>query len=220
MRVARAAGLPVPRVICYGEHANAPHTPVSILMTRLPGSELGEVWEDMTEDERWQIFSEMRVYLEHMRKWPNPWGSNRICSISNGLIRSIRVPRHLIGPYDTQEDFNDYLIAPASWANRDLPNHADNMILAKKLHEKPYRIVFTHGDLMHHNILVKDGHVTGFIDWESAGWYPEYWEFTTAWRYQTPDLWWWRFVHDFGGESYLEEMENDRALRNLTNDSF
>lgn len=40
-QVARAAGFPVPRVLCYGEHPDSPHAPVSILMTRLPGSELG-----------------------------------------------------------------------------------------------------------------------------------------------------------------------------------
>lgn len=43
MQVGRRAGFPVPRVTCYGEHPDCPHAPVSILMTRVPGDELGRV---------------------------------------------------------------------------------------------------------------------------------------------------------------------------------
>jgi serine/threonine protein kinase len=36
-------------------------------------------------------------------------------------------------------------------------------------------IKFTHGDIKDHNILVdEEGHITGLLDWESAGWYPEF----------------------------------------------
>jgi hypothetical protein len=28
------------------------------------------------------------------------------------------------------------------------------------------------------NILVQDGRISGIVDWENAGWYPEYWEYT------------------------------------------
>lgn len=41
--------------------------------------------------------------------------------------------------------------------------------------------VFTHGDLNPCNIIVRDGKVVGIIDWEFAGWYPHYWEYTAAW---------------------------------------
>lgn len=30
------------------------------------------------------------------------------------------------------------------------------------------------------NILVENGHISGIIDWEQAGWYPEYWEYVKA----------------------------------------
>ena len=40
------------------------------------------------------------------------------------------------------------------------------------------RSVFTHADIAPHNILVDDkGQITGILDWELAGWYPEYWEY-------------------------------------------
>ena len=41
-------------------------------------------------------------------------------------------------------------------------------------------IVFTHGDLVPQNILVENEHVTGIVDWEQAGLYPEYGEHVKA----------------------------------------
>ena len=72
MRVSRSAGFPVPRIICYGEHTNIPHAPVSTLMTRLPGRPLGEVYTEMMDDERKQVLSELKSYLDCMRTWSYP----------------------------------------------------------------------------------------------------------------------------------------------------
>jgi aminoglycoside phosphotransferase (APT) family kinase protein len=52
-------------------------------------------------------------------------------------------------------------------------------------------IVLTHADFRPANIIVKDGHVTGIIDWEMAGWYPEHWEFVKAFY-----VWYWQ--NDWG----------------------
>jgi len=41
--------------------------------------------------------------------------------------------------------------------------------------------VFTHGDLNPFNIFVRGDEVTAIIDWECAGWFPNYWEYTSAW---------------------------------------
>lgn len=40
--------------------------------------------------------------------------------------------------------------------------------------------VLTHGDLSSLNILSRDNEIVGIIDWETAGWFPSYWEYTTA----------------------------------------
>lgn len=40
---------------------------------------------------------------------------------------------------------------------------------------------FTHCDLNPCNILARKGKVVGLIDWEFSGWYPDYWEYTSAW---------------------------------------
>ncbi|PTU20112.1 hypothetical protein P175DRAFT_0510055 [Aspergillus ochraceoroseus IBT 24754] len=40
--------------------------------------------------------------------------------------------------------------------------------------------LITHGDLSGLNILIHGDDIVGIIDWETAGWYPSYWEYTSA----------------------------------------
>jgi hypothetical protein len=115
MQVARRAGFPVPRVICYGEHPGCPHAPVSILMTRVPGDELGRVYKTLSETDRNSILQQLKGYLEAMRRWESPWGRNRIYSLIGTAVRSVRIPNHRAGPFETEQGFNEYLLKPA-WA--------------------------------------------------------------------------------------------------------
>ncbi|KAF2759038.1 kinase-like protein [Pseudovirgaria hyperparasitica] len=221
MMVARSAGLPVPRVIAYGDHPDTPHALVSILMTRLPGCDLGLVYESLTPAQQETIQKETATMLDTIRNWRSPWGKDRICSITGGPIRSVRVPDHIIGPCESETEFNDLLIQPASqhgYASAEAFEEA--LACARKMQTKLHRIVFTHGDLKHHNIMVHEGRVSGFIDWESAGWYPDYWDYTTAMRYMPEDFWWFKFVSQLGGSKYREEMVYERALLKLTVDSW
>jgi hypothetical protein len=221
MQVARRAGLPVPRVICYGEHPDTPHAPISILMTRMPGEELGRVYEALSDEDRNSVLEELKGYLEIIRGWPSPWGGQRICSLQGTSIRSVRLPGHYAGPFESEEDFNEYLIRPA-WSGgfSSDTEYNDALNRAKTMGSLPHRIVFTHGDLKHHNILVQGGKITGFLDWESAGWYPEYWDFTTALRFTQEDFWWYSFVIKLGGDSYLAELDCENALTSLTGASY
>ncbi|RHZ49664.1 hypothetical protein CDV55_101169 [Aspergillus turcosus] len=221
MQVARRAGFPVPRVICYGEHPDSPHAPVSILMTRVPGDELGRVYQSLSETDRNSILQQLKGYLEAMRRWESPWGSNRICSLVGTAVRSVRIPNHLAGPFETEQEFNEYLLRPA-WSGgfQSEAEYKHALDRAKKMQEMSHRIVFTHGDLKHHNIMVQDGRITGFLDWESAGWYPDYWDFTTALRFSREDFWWYGFVMELGGDSYLAELDCERALTSLTSASY
>ncbi|MCJ1255633.1 hypothetical protein MMC24_003450 [Lignoscripta atroalba] len=114
-QVARAAGFPTPKIICYGYHPDTPHAPVSILMTRLPGRELGQIYESLGDEPKKNVLSELKVFLNTMRKWKNPWGNERICSVTGGAIRSVRVPNHLVGPCENEQEFYKYLISVA-WA--------------------------------------------------------------------------------------------------------
>ncbi|KAJ5925556.1 hypothetical protein N7454_008195 [Penicillium verhagenii] len=63
---------------------------------------------------------------------------------------------HFAGPFDSELDLNEYLIRPA-WSG-GFPSDAEyNCALdrAKIMGCLPHRVVFIHGDLKYHDILVK-----------------------------------------------------------------
>src|ERR1700733_13388996 len=47
------------------------------------------------------------------------------------------------------------------------------------------KVHLTHGDLSRHHVLVEGSKITGILDWETAGYCPEFWEFCRM-RWMTP----------------------------------
>ncbi|KAL4807201.1 kinase-like domain-containing protein [Aspergillus unguis] len=221
MQMARSAGMPVPRVISCGEHLDAPYNRrFSILMTRLPGIPLENSNDTLQVDAEEPWLEELRSCIAAMRSW-RPTCSGTICSPMGTRLRSSRVPGHIMGPFSSLEGFYDHLLAPASAHTFESDaEYQKTLSRAKMLQNQQHKIVFTHGDFKAHNILVgDDGHLSGFLDWESAGWYPEYWEFTTAMRFGK-DSWWFQVASWMGGSQYRDELDSDVALNLLTVDSY
>lgn len=220
MKMARAAGMPVPKVLCYGDHPND-WRGVSILMTRLPGWSLNNSRDDFIEDDEQPWFSELARCFHAMRKWEHPFEGEPICSVLNTTISSPRVPGHAMGPFESEEKMHDYLESTASARGfKSLEAFESTLAQAKQLRTLDHSIVFTHGDFKAHNLLVDDEYrLSGFLDWECTGWYPEYWELTTAMKYGK-GTWWYMAMMRLGADKYETEIESERALNNLTVDSW
>lgn len=102
-----------------------------------------------------------------------PWETGLIGSCGGGPARDCRqYTDYTEGPYKDEATFNKSfyfdLVSTTPAAIRSA--------LFQQLRHN-HRIVFTHSDLSQHNIIVKDGRITGLIDWEFGGWYPEHWEY-------------------------------------------
>ncbi|OJJ78119.1 hypothetical protein ASPBRDRAFT_50908 [Aspergillus brasiliensis CBS 101740] len=214
MQMVRPAGIPAPRVLSCGEHVT-PHLTreVSILMTRLPGFTLENFDDPLEVDGEGPWLEELKTC--------EPPSQDTICSPIGTALRSSRVPDHNMGPFRDHKSFYQHLFAPASQHGfKSVDEYNKTLATAKRLRQRSYKVKFTHGDFKAHNILInEDGHLTGFLDWESGGWYPEYWEFTTAMRFGR-DSWWYQVAKWMGGAEYQEELESDRALNLLTVDSY
>jgi len=59
--------------------------------------------------------------------------------------------------------------------------------------------------------MVKGGKVVGIIDWECAGWYPEYWEYTTCYRSSLLTESFWDMMKD-ETDAYSDELEVDHCI--------
>lgn len=78
-------------------------------------------------------------------------------------------------PCDSKQMFNEWILSDLV---EDFPvvirHYAEGSLT------DGHEIVFTHGDLRRRNILVENGRITAILDWEYAGWYPEWWQY---WRH-------------------------------------
>lgn len=181
MQMVQAAGMPVPTVLNCGEHPNAPcNRKFSILMTRLHGVPLenSDAPLSVADEEPW--LEELKMCMQSMRSW-NPPNQDVVSSpIATGL-RSSRVPGHIMDPFLNQKTFYDFLIAPALSHGFKTPGEYEEALArARRPRDCDYRILFTRGDFKAHNIFVDDDrHLSGFLDWSSAGWYPEYWGYNS-----------------------------------------
>jgi hypothetical protein len=126
-----------------------------------------------------------------------------------------------MGPFANEAEMHKYLSSAASEHGfKSRAEYEEILLHAKKIEQRPHRITFTNGDFKAHNILVNDaGHLSRFLDWESGGWYPEYWGFATAMRFGR-DSWWYQIASWMGGDQYMAELVCDVALNRLTVDSY
>jgi aminoglycoside phosphotransferase len=83
---------------------------------------------------------------------------------------------------------------------------------SQKSFKKPHRICFTHGELRPHNILILNGRLSGLVDWGTAGWFPEYWDYGGG-CYIVPERWAGVFHRIFS--QYEVELEVDDEIGNV-----
>jgi thiamine kinase-like enzyme len=75
-----------------------------------------------------------------------------------------------------------------------------------------YRIVLSHGDLSPRNLMIHEGQLSGIIDWECGGWYPEYWEYIKAMSSSPWSTGWPYMINKVVLDRYRERYAMDRLL--------
>ncbi|KIH91210.1 hypothetical protein SPBR_01904 [Sporothrix brasiliensis 5110] len=171
LRVASEAGLPAPR--SHGTNVT-PDGRNQIFMSYIEGQTLSAIWTELSTEEKRSYAKQLQQILKAMRAVPPP-ADGYIGSCDGKMIREARMYMSYRAPacYG-EEQFNHHLIASV---HPELPQ-AIVKALAGRLEKMPkHRVVLTHCDLAPRNIMVKDGKITGLVDWADAGWYPEYWEY-------------------------------------------
>lgn len=172
LRNAGQQGLPVPKVFCRERlYAAGGEDIYSIKMSYIAGQALTRIWVTLTHEERIDVFTQVRNMLLHLSI---PDSAPKVIGSCDGLdIRDSRLAKTHFGPIcKTQKDFNKYLASTISAAPVTIRRD-----YLRKLNQKRHRVVFCHCDLSPDNIIVNEHmQVIGLLDWEDAGYYPEYWE--------------------------------------------
>jgi len=203
--VRRHTTIPVPRPLDLAVDNNP--NDGYVLTTRIPGITLAECRFVLSDTDMAEISLQMTDYLTQLRTIPNTRNpTHPICNaLGEGLWDTrLRWGEEAQGPFADEAAFNKMFVSTG-----DDPARTG------------HKIVYTHADLNPRNILVEqvvreDGtegwRVSGIVDWENSGFYPEYWEYTKSmyegfrWidRYNEMSKGWWDFVGDGGYEKELE----------------
>lgn len=171
-----------------------------LFMTYFPGETLEKVWPILSPAQKLEVRDQLNPMLKALRNVPEPPLEEGQSALGGGTPRRCKDNRYMTrtaGKQITNEvEFNTFLTT--NLLRRE--NSAIRMI--RSFMRDDHRMVMTHGDLHPRNIIVtvkeasdlsNEGNhlplsgvnhasinVCGILDWETCGWYPEYWEFVKA----------------------------------------
>ena len=148
-----------------------------LIMTRFPGVAFGDeqTLYDLSPEQVQAFEDTLRDWFTQLRSIPVPPDAT-ISSVDGSPCRCNRVScDHDFGPFSTEEGFQAFLFRSVP-----KPHHAELRAKVETMASRHHRLLFTHADVYPNNFLVQDGRLIGWIDWECAGWYPEYWDYTRA----------------------------------------
>ncbi|KUI72227.1 hypothetical protein VM1G_08022 [Cytospora mali] len=119
--------------------------------------------------------AQLRDYLTQLRSLRGPF----IGSFDGGPAVDSRMLINKGGPFRTVPEYIDFVLSdpPPNW-----PGAAPMHSIVRSQMRPHYDVVFTHGNLKSTNILVEGSRIKAIIDWEYAGYYPEYLEYVSALR--------------------------------------
>ncbi|VTT64171.1 unnamed protein product [Fusarium fujikuroi] len=146
-----------------------------LLTTTIPGQRMGS-YIDILSDDDLDIFKrDMQKYMAQLRSISRQeLQKHAISNAVGGPCYDYRIVAYsdydkergdFLGPFIDKAEFNDTLRTPA---------------LPDVFHSTGHDIVFTHSDINMRNILMHNGRISGIVDWENSGWFPDYWEYTKA----------------------------------------
>ncbi len=205
--VRQHTSIPIPKLYEAYRHKNGT---ISLVMEGLPGN--GSDYARMGQREVEAFGRELSGYILQLRSLEPP-EAGYIGSVTGGPLVDHRVGHVPFGPFHSVPNFHFYLRLGGrlqDWTKGEV---------VKRVHGEShnYKVKFTHPDLNPRNIQYYKGRIVGIIDWEFAGWYPEYWEYTKMLWADVPNYK--PFFRAVEGEpsikKYHEEIEAKRDIWRL-----
>ena len=185
-----------------------------LFMSRVAGDTLEKRWQTLSADQKMCIRDELDAVLSAFRTLEGPGDAPLGSPVGHQRCKDVRRHERVSATSIYSEaHFNEFLLdSPSSRAAPSFKNWLKSML------RDDHRIVFTHSDFHPRNIMVIDGpdgcvEVSGILDWEWSGFYPEYWEQLKALNTRSPkdtDDWWDHLPPSILG--YDHEVVLDRLL--------
>ncbi len=180
-----------------------------LLTSQVPGLRLGMCIDTLSDEELNTLVCDLQQCVGELRAIPKEVAPNY--AITNAIGKACYDYRIIagldydedrgdfVGPFVNEEEFNETLQVGA------LPGVS---------HRGGHKIVFTHGDLNMRNVLMHDGRLSGIVDWENSGWYPEYWDYSKAHYITKLQRRWLRIIDEVFSQhgDFETELATERRL--------
>ncbi|KAL1860728.1 hypothetical protein VTK73DRAFT_7207 [Phialemonium thermophilum] len=182
-----ACDIHIPKVYAlYTRISPSGHSIGYIVMEYMEGQTLQAVWETLSDTAKADICAKLREIFDALRSIPSPgyfgcvgrqpleecmfWTRPDDGKVERGLLN---------GPFNSEDQLNNAFVLKYLY-NSGIPAKAAfyRRAFPRVFHGHP--AVFTHGDFQRKNVIVQDNGELVLLDWESAGWYPSYWEYCLA----------------------------------------
>jgi aminoglycoside phosphotransferase (APT) family kinase protein len=184
--LAENSKVPVPKV--HAAFKDPANNKTYIIMEYLPGDTLEKLLPSLNSVEKATISNLIKDAITELRSIPPPdyFGMLNRQPYLDGVFWTENLNPKISGPFANEEDMNLAIIEKLRQTESDQYIRLLRNMVNRTL--SGHRTVFTHGDLQPKNIMVqrlgdRDGcpefRIT-LMDWESAGWYPEFWDFCNA----------------------------------------
>lgn len=183
----RHTSIPIPRVIHYPQHARVWY----ICMEEAPGISLDKTINSMSTLQLDEIASQLKDVLTQLQSV----NSKSLGSVTGGPYRNQFFPEQ-VAPTHAFSNVGEFLDA-----YRDILMLFCTEVFTEALLSRFPRsssIAFSHCDLLPRNIIVSGSTITAIVDWRTAGFYPDYWEYcrmndphsmTPNWAYVLKSIW-------------------------------
>jgi aminoglycoside phosphotransferase (APT) family kinase protein len=193
-----------------------------LVMEYKDGQTLHRHWRHLSVDQKMTIMRVLRGFLDELRSLPQPHPKGMIGSVSGGAFFDFRMSgQSLYGPFRDEAAYNDWRISTFGFLG---DQHPPTKLRLRQLRDEmrnDHQITFTHGDITRRNILIRvdgeganDVSVVAILDWEQAGWRPEYWE-TAKFMFGNQDTCEWAILgrqETFLGYDLELEREDELSL--------
>jgi len=189
--ITRNTPIPVPKIHCAFKRKGCTY----IVMERVRGESIVYGWMSRSAESKAKIIQQLKEMVESMRRIPPP--SEAVSNVDGGRLWDCRLAgkTYDFGPFDNINTFHQHLRGGIDTVSERLPATVNELI---QLHGREWPApVLTHGNLSSLNIMAEGDTITSIVDWETAGWYPCYWEYTTACQVTIREPFWREEVDKF-----------------------
>ncbi|KAF8521096.1 kinase-like protein [Hysterangium stoloniferum] len=163
--------LPIPRIVDSFVVGGNTYT----VMTRIDGDLLIDKLDTTSDKDMRLIVEDVFTVLRSLWTLPQPEqdaGKVMLSASGHGMPSPVFFFEDREGPFDNILECFVHLsrhLFDSVEEFKELQPNASQTIMSDT-------IVYVHADLRSHNILVKDGRLSGIIDWENSGWLPLHWQ--------------------------------------------